>query len=84
MEGAHFRPRPATGAGLSQMYGDVWQWTQSAYTAYPGFVPPEGAIGEYNGKFMVNQWVLRGASCATPAPAIATSSTRISAGSFPA
>ncbi|MGX1098326.1 ergothioneine biosynthesis protein EgtB [Amorphus sp. MBR-141] len=65
VEGGHFRPRPAPGGGLTQMYGDVWQWTQSAYTAYPGFVPPEGAIGEYNGKFMVNQWVLRGASCAT-------------------
>jgi len=65
VEGGHFRPRPATAPGLTQMFGDVWQWTQSAYSPYPGFVPPEGAIGEYNGKFMVNQWVLRGASCAT-------------------
>lgn len=65
VEGGHFRPRPAKASGLTQMFGDVWQWTQSAYSPYPGFVPPEGAIGEYNGKFMINQWVLRGASCAT-------------------
>jgi ergothioneine biosynthesis protein EgtB len=53
-------------APLQQLYGDVWQWTQSAYTAYPGYVPAAGAIGEYNGKWMADQWVLRGASCATP------------------
>jgi ergothioneine biosynthesis protein EgtB len=76
LEAGNWHPVPASAlaavaAGqppeLVQMLGDVWEWTQSPYSPYPGFIPLEGALGEYNGKFMVNQLVLRGGSCATPA-----------------
>ena len=58
-------PTDAEPGTLQQMYGEVWQWTRSQYTPYPGYVTPPGALGEYNGKFMCNQFVLRGGSCAT-------------------
>ena len=63
-----FHPRPAVAseAPLAQLFGDCWEWTSSAYAPYPGYAPPAGALGEYNGKFMSSQQVLRGGSCATP------------------
>ena len=72
------RARPSPGSGpfdaacggaqdrLRQMFGDLWEWTMSAFSPYPGYRPQEGTVGEYNGKFMCNQFVLRGGSCATP------------------
>jgi len=66
LDGMPRLPQAAEGTGLMQMYGDTWEWTASPYVAYPGFRPLPGALGEYNGKFMCGQWVLRGGSCATP------------------
>jgi ergothioneine biosynthesis protein EgtB len=69
VENGRLHPAPAVGAPAAtprQLFGDVWEWTSSAYGPYPGYRPPPGALGEYNGKFMANQLVLRGGSCATP------------------
>ncbi len=70
LESERLHPAPAPEGepadGPRQLFGDTWEWTRSAYAPYPGYRPPEGALGEYNGKFMANQLVLRGGSCATP------------------
>jgi ergothioneine biosynthesis protein EgtB len=68
LESAHLHPTPAAPTpGLQQLFGDVWEWTSSGYTGYPGYRPLPGALGEYNGKFMSSQVILRGGSCVTPA-----------------
>jgi ergothioneine biosynthesis protein EgtB len=70
LEHENFHPAPLQskpdGSLMCQLYGDVWEWTRSSYAPYPGYRPQPGALGEYNGKWMCNQYVLRGGSCATP------------------
>ncbi|HEX2572121.1 MAG TPA: ergothioneine biosynthesis protein EgtB [Polyangia bacterium] len=67
VESGQLHPMPASAPGDTQFFGDVWEWTASPYVPYPGFRPLSGALGEYNGKFMCNQMVLRGGSCVSPA-----------------
>jgi ergothioneine biosynthesis protein EgtB len=66
LESGHLHPVSASSTDLEQVFGDVWEWTRSAYLGYPGYRAPSGALGEYNGKFMSNQMVLRGGSAVTP------------------
>ncbi len=75
LESERFHPSPENDKAREpvQFYGEAWQWTSSAYSPYPGYVAPPGALGEYNGKFMCNQYVLRGGSCVTPADHIRSS-----------
>ena len=73
VESSRFHPAHQQGEGLPGLFGDVWEWTSTSYGPYPGFKPFAGALGEYNGKFMANQLVLRGGSCATPASHIRAS-----------
>ncbi len=67
LDSGKLHPVAARGAGIEQLFGDCWEWTASAYTGYPGYTPLPGALGEYNGKFMSGQMILRGGSCVTPA-----------------
>jgi ergothioneine biosynthesis protein EgtB len=68
LDQTRLHPSPTTASLVDRShFGNLWQWTSSAYSPYPGFEPAKGAVGEYNGKFMVNQYVLRGGSCVTPA-----------------
>ncbi len=72
-DAGYLQPQASETEGLQQLFGDVWEWTQTAYNPYPGFHAPKGALGEYNGKFMCGQYVLRGGSCVTPANHISAS-----------
>ena len=74
VDGGNYHPEAASqSAGMQQLYGHCWQWTRSAYVPYPGYNPSPGAIGEYNGKFMSSQWVLRGGSCVSKAAQVRSS-----------
>jgi ergothioneine biosynthesis protein EgtB len=67
LDTGRLHPTAARGVGVQQLFGDCWEWAASAYTGYPGYKPLPGALGEYNGKFMSGQMILRGGSCVTPA-----------------
>jgi formylglycine-generating enzyme required for sulfatase activity len=67
LDAGQLHPTAARGPGIKQLFGDCWKWTASAYTGYPGYKLLPGALGEYNGKFMSGQMILRGGSCVTPA-----------------
>ncbi len=67
LENGRLHPAATPGDGIEQLFGDCWEWTASPYTGYPGYKPLPGALGEYNGKFMSSQMILRGGSCVTPA-----------------
>ncbi len=73
LDAGYWQPKAGANSGIDQLYGDVWEWTSSAYAPYPGFTPLEGSLGEYNGKFMVSQQVVRGGSCVTSADHIRAS-----------
>jgi len=73
LDAGRLHPAIARGGGLNQLFGDCWEWTASAYTGYPGYKRIPGALGEYNGKFMSSQMILRGGSCVTPASHIRAS-----------
>lgn len=73
LENQIYHPQTAQHADRTQLFGDLWEWTTSAYLAYPGYQPLQGKLSEYNGKFMSNQMVLRGGSCVTPASHIRAS-----------